>query len=76
MELESKEDFLKLALKTDLIFRIDPFLIINYYGVFMYLDLRRLGDGEVKSLLYSLKDKIINIRRHLKAGSISQLLEE
>jgi len=75
MELESKEDFLKVLLKTDLVLRIDPFLIINYYGIFMYIDLRRLDESEVRGLLHAIKDKVVNVRRHLRVQNISELLE-
>ena len=75
MELESWRDFKKVANKVDIVIRRDPFLLVNYYGIFMYIDMRKISREDLKFLLQDLKGKIVNVRRHVKANSIMGLMK-
>ena len=72
-EVESLEDFLKLADKVDFILRIDPYLIAYYYGMVFCLDLSSLSDSEVREALSTLRQKIVFIK---SIKTISSLLEK
>lgn len=74
MEVENVEDFLKVAEKTDIVIRADPFLLVNYYGIFIYIDLRKLKSQDIRKLLVDLKNKIIHVRRHKTVSSLEELL--
>jgi len=74
IEVESVEDFVKVCEKVDIVLRIDPLLIANYYGIFVFIDLRRLNGGEIRKLISAIKDKIVHVRRHVVATSISDLI--
>ena len=73
VEVERVEDFVKVCEKVDIVLRIDPLLIANYYGIFVFIDLRRLSGSEIKKLISSIKDKVIHVRRHTVATSVSDL---
>jgi len=74
IEVERPEDFIKVCEKLDVVLRIDPLLIANYYGIFVFIDLRRLSGGEIKKLISSIRDKVIHVRRHVVATSVSDLI--
>ena len=76
MEVESPEDFLKVSDNVNLIIRVDPFIIANYYGIFMFLDLRKLKNEEIRKTLIALKDKIVNVKRHIRATTLEDLLKD
>lgn len=75
MEVEGPEDFLRVCQKVDVVLRLDPLLIANYYGIFIFIDMRRLRAGQARALLSALKDKVVHVRRHATAASVSELLE-
>lgn len=62
IEVESLEDFMRVAEKVEVILRLDPFIIINYYGTIFYLNLSNLSPENVRKILTWLKGKLINIK--------------
>ncbi len=74
MEVESVEDFLKVADKVDIVIRADPLLLVNYFGIFIFIDLRKLESHSIRKLISELKGKIIHVRRHKSASSLEELI--
>ena len=72
LKVEDIDDFLKIAEKCDVILRIDPFLIVNFYGTMFYIDLGEIEEDMVKRVISGLKAKIVNIRQTKSYKSVSE----
>lgn len=68
------DSFLRLAESTSVVIRLDPLIMVNYYGLVFYLDMGKLDKRDVRRVLMALRDKIISVEEIKRAGSLQEFV--
>lgn len=74
LEVESWEDFVRIAQNANLVIRIDPYVFVYLYGLIFFIDLGKLSDEDVKRLFQALREKLILVKRVETSRSIFDFL--
>ena len=75
LEVEDLETFRRVAEQSPLVIRRDPFLFAQYFAMMFFIDLARVGRGDVKKLFDMLRGKMIIVKDIVEAPSIAKFLE-
>ena len=76
LEVDSLEVFSKVAEKSSLIIRIDPFLFAQFYSFMFFINLGGLDTSEVRRLFDMLKGKTVIVKKTVKAYSLAEFTEK
>ncbi|RJS85192.1 hypothetical protein CW706_02050 [Candidatus Bathyarchaeota archaeon] len=76
LKVEDPETFRLVAEQSPLVIRRDPYLFAQYFSGMFFIDLAELRQEEVKKLFRMLRNKIIMVKKIVKASSISDFLNK
>ena len=76
LKVEDPETFRLVAEQSPLVIRRDPYLFAQYFSGMFFIDLAELRQEEVKKLFRMLRNKIIMVKKTVKASSISDFLNK
>ena len=75
LEIADIDSFMKVAESANLIIRIDPYILVNVYGLIFYVDLGKLDKRDVRRIFQGLRDKLIIVRKTEVKKSIYEFLK-
>ena len=76
LEVEDVDALMKITQTSNLVMRVDPYILVYFYGLIFYIDLGKLERKEVSRIFFGLKDKLILVKDIETMGSISEFLEK
>ena len=76
LKVEDPETFRLVAEQSPLVIRRDPYLFAQYFAGMFFINLAELRQEEVKKLFRMLRNKIIMVKKTVKASSISDFLNK
>ena len=74
LKVEDPETFRTVAEQSPLVIRRDPYLFAQYFAGMFFINLAELRQEEVKKLFRALRNKIVMVKKIVKASSISDFL--
>ena len=76
LEVEGVDAFLRVARASNLVMRMDPYVLVHFYGLIFYIDLGKLDSKEVSRIFQGLMDKMIIVKKAESGRSLHDFLED
>ncbi|MFQ5711101.1 MAG: hypothetical protein ACE5GD_04880 [Candidatus Geothermarchaeales archaeon] len=76
LELEDIDALMRVAQTSNLVMRVDPYILIYFYGLIFYMDLGKLDGRDVSRIFQGLRDKLIIVKGVETMGSLHEFLRE
>ena len=75
LEVEGVDAFLRVARASNLVMRMDPYVLVHFYGLIFYIDLGELDSKDVSRVFQGLMDKMIIVRKVDWGRSLHEFLK-
>jgi len=75
LEVDDVDTFMKVAQTSNLVVRIDPYILVYIYGLTFYIDLGKLGKRDVNRIFQGLKDRLVVVKRVEAIPSLHEFLK-
>ncbi len=77
LELGDVDALMRVAQASNLVLRVDPYVMVYFYGLIFYMDVGRLDKRNVRrSIFQGLKDKLVFVKDIQMARSIDEFISE
>ena len=76
LELGDVDALMRVAQASNLVLRVDPYVMVYFYGLIFYMDVGRLDRRDVSRIFQGLKDKLVFVKDIQMARSIDEFISE
>ncbi len=76
LELGDVDALMRVAQASNLVLRVDPYVMVYFYGLMFYMDVGRLDKRNVRRIFQGLKDKLVFVKDIQMARSIDEFISE